>query len=75
MQGNTEPVCSYCLLVANSNQSNLSLSLQKPICLRCLYMQYTQSIITFISNNKIIHEHVEIMLEICGTYFSHNINP
>jgi hypothetical protein len=37
MQGNAEPVCTYFLLVANSNQSNLSLSLQKPICLRCLY--------------------------------------
>ena len=40
------------LLFLGSNQSNLSLSLQKPICLRCLYTQCTQPVTAFISNNK-----------------------
>lgn len=41
------------LLFLGSNQSNLSLSLQKPICLHGLYKQYTQPVTAFISNNKI----------------------
>jgi hypothetical protein len=38
-------------------------------------MQLTQCFTSFISNNNIIHEHVKILVETCGTYFSHNINP
>jgi len=44
-------------LFLGRDQLNLSLSLQKPICLHYLYMQYTQPVTAFIRNDKVIDEH------------------
>ena len=57
-------------LFLGRDQLNLSLSLQKPICLHYLYMQYTQPVTAFIRNNKIIDEHMEVLAESSVTYFS-----
>ena len=57
-------------LFLGSNQLNLSLSLQKPICLHYLYMQYTQPVTAFIRNDKVIDEHKEVLAESSVTYFS-----
>jgi len=57
-------------LFLGRDQLNLSLSLQKPICLHYLYMQYTQPVTAFIRNDKVIDEHKEVLAESSVTYFS-----